>query len=112
MAFGNQSKTYLEQLVRQGNNSPICVGYEKLSISTVKSLTIPDNANFCQIALESDVSDVAVRYNTSGDTPTSTDGMPLANLDRDYISSRENMVRFKAIQTGAGTHTLHIEYFK
>ena len=31
--FGNQSKSYLEKLVRQGANSPVCIGHETLVVS-------------------------------------------------------------------------------
>lgn len=111
--FGNQSKTYLERLVRQGNNNPICIGKEILSVSTIKSLTIPSGATYCEIRVESsNTATPALRYWMDGSTPTASEGMPLSNLDLMDILNAQNMVNFKVIQTGAGTHTLSIQYYK
>ena len=108
--FGNQSKSYLAEIAKVLSNTAVCIGKEQLTVSTVKSLTIPTEANYCEIAVESDVADVALRYYISGDVPTASDGMPLQNLERFEITNAQNMTLFQIIQTGAGTHTLHIQY--
>jgi len=38
--------------------------------------------------------------------------MALNNLDLFDITDYQNLVNFQVIQTGAGTHTLHITYYK
>jgi len=88
--------------------------YQKLTVAgTVVRLTIPDGAKYADISLESDVtSSVAVRFLITGGTPTSTDGKPLRDGTEFDILGIQNLNKFKAIQTGAGTHTLHIQYWK
>lgn len=112
--FGNQSKSYLELLVRQGNNSPKNIGYQKLTVDgTVDILTIPSGSTFCQIRLESSVtSGITIRYRMDGTDPTSTDGMGLSHLESIAVFDAENMTKFKAIQAVGGVHILHILYFK
>lgn len=114
LQFGNQSKSYLDQLLKQNLNSFKAFSYQKLTVTgTAVSLTVPENAKYAEIRLESSVtSTIAARYLITGGVPTATDGMALNNLDLFDISDYQNLVNFKAIQTGAGTHTLHIQYYK
>lgn len=113
--FGNQSKSYLEKLVTQGFNNPKAIGYEKLSVGgTAVSLSPPAGTTYCDISLESsNTTSVAVRYLMLGDKtlPTSTDGKPLSNSLEFDILDYQNIINFRAIQTAAGTHTLHIQYY-
>ena len=114
LQFGNQSKSYLDQLLKQNLNSFKAFSYQKLTVNgTAASLTVPENAKYAEIRLESSVTAaIAARYLITGGVPTSTDGMALNNLDLFDITDYQNLVNFKVIQTGAGTHTLHITYYK
>jgi hypothetical protein len=38
--------------------------------------------------------------------------MSRSNLDTFDITGASNLVNFRAIQIAAGTHTLHIQYYK
>ena len=114
--YGNQSKSYLEKLVQYALNNPKAIGYEKLTVGgTAVALTVPAETIYCEITLEStNNTTVAVRYLLLGDKtlPTATDGKPLTNLVEFNILDYQNISSFRAIQTAAGTHTLHIQYFK
>ena len=114
MEFGNQSKSYLSKILRAHLNSFKAFDYQKLSITgTAAALTVPTGTKYAEIRLESTVtSSVPVRYLITGDVPTSTDGMALNHLDLFDLTDYQNIINFKAIQTGAGTHTLHITYYK
>lgn len=114
LQFGNQSKSYLDQLLKQNLNNFKAFSYQKLTVTgTVVSLTVPENAKYAEIRLESSITaTIAARYLITGDIPTATDGMALNNLDLFDISDYQNLVNFKIIQATAGTHTLHIQYYK
>ena len=114
LQFGNQSKSYLDQLLKQNLNSFKAFSYQKLTVTgTAVSLTVPENAKYAEIRLESSITaTIAARYLITGDIPTATDGMALNNLDLFDISDYQNLVNFKIIQATAGTHTLHIQYYK
>lgn len=114
LEFGNQSKSYLSKLVKHSNNGFKAFSYQKLSVGgTAVSLTVPAEAKYADISLESsNTTTVAARYLITGGTPTSTDGKPLSHLTEFDITDYQNLINFKAIQTGAGTHTLHIQYWK
>jgi len=111
---GDQSKSYLSELVSLAKNSFKAISYQKLTVTgTAASLTVPNDAKYAEIRLESSVtSGIVVRYLITGGTPTSTDGMGLTHLELFDITDYQNIINFKAIQTGAGTHTLHITYYK
>lgn len=114
LQFGNQSKSYLDQLLKQNLNSFKAFAYEKVTVTgAVTTLTVPDTAKYAEIRLESsNTTSVAVRYLITGEIPTATDGMALNNLDLFDLTDYQNLVNFKAIQTAAGTHTLHVQYYK
>lgn len=112
LTSGDQSKKYLAQLVKSAINTAVCIGYESITVSTIQELTIPAEATYCEIAVESDLTVVALRYTMTSTVPTAAIGMPLSAVDRFDIANTENMRNFSVIQTGAGTHTLHIQYFK
>jgi len=113
-SFGNQSKSYLSDILRSHKNGFKAFSYQKLTIDgTAKALTVPDGTKYAELRLESTVvASVPVRYLITGGTPTSTDGMALNNLELFDITDYQNIINFKAIQTGAGTHTLHIQYYR
>ena len=113
--FGNQSKSYLSELVKYAKNSFKAFAYENLSISSaaVFTPTIPTGTKYAEIVLESSVTaTVPIRYRIDGGTPTSANGMPLNHLDRFDISDFANINNFKVIRTGAGTYNLHITYYR
>ena len=67
-----------------------------------------------QQQLESSLTTPAIRYLELGDKtpPTSTDGIQRSNLDAFDINGYSNLLNFRAIQVGVGTHTLHVQYYK
>lgn len=110
--YSDQSKQYLQELLRLTKYNLTACEYEKLSVAgTAVSLTVPTHANYALIVLQSSITTPAIRYLEYG-TPTSTDGIPRSNLDAFDIHGYQNLTNFKAIQVGAGTHTLHIQYYK
>jgi hypothetical protein len=115
--FGNQSKSYLSELVRLNKYNLIAFAYEKLNVSTagVKSLTVPTDAKYADISVESSVTaSVPMRFKLTGNAslPTATDGHALRDGTLFDVSGKPNLDNFRVIQTGAGTHTLHIQYYK
>lgn len=108
----DQSKQYLQELIRLTRANLVACGYQKLSVAgTAVSLTIPAEARYALIVVQSSIATPAVRFLEYG-TPTTTDGIPLSDLDRIDVQGTQNLTNFKAIQVGAGTHTLHIQYYK
>jgi hypothetical protein len=103
-------KELLQKLVNQVNRTYIAIGYEKITIDgTAKTLTLPTDAIYAEFRYEGTTS---ARYRIDGTAPTTTDGMLISNLDVFDILNRENLSRFKAIHTAAGTDVLHITYYK
>jgi len=113
--FGNQSKSYLDQLLRQARYNVIAIGYQQLTVAgTAVALTVPDGATYAMIEVESDLTTPAIRYLELGNTtlPTASTGIRRSNLDGMDITGRPNLENFRAIQIGAGTHKLNIQYYK
>lgn len=108
-------KYYLDKIKRSLNSDLIGIkgGVETLTVTgSITTLTPPTNAVYCTIQLESSItSGVACRAWQTGDTPTTTTGMPKTNLAIWDITGAQNMTQFKITQATAGTHTLQIEYF-
>jgi len=111
--FGNQSKSYLSELVRLNKYNLIAFGYEKVSVTgTAIGLTVPTGAKYADITLESTITaSVPVRYLISS-VPTATDGKAIIHLTTFDIAGKPNLDKIKFIQTTAGTHTLHVEYYR
>lgn len=115
--FGNQSKSYLSELVRLNKYNLIAFSYQKLDVSTagVKNLTVPSGAKYAEISAESSVTaTVPMRYKLlgAGSLPTASDGHAITHLLVFDISGKPNLDNFRVIQTGAGSHYLHITYYK
>ena len=115
--FGNQSKSYLQELVRLNKYNLLEFSYEKLDVSTagVKNLTVPNGAKYAEISAESSVTaTVPMRYKLLGTSslPTASDGHAITHLLVFDISGKPNLDNFRVIQTGAGTNTLHVTYYK
>ena len=113
--FGNQSKSYLDQLLRQARYNVTAIGYQQLTVAgTAVALTVPAGATYAMIEVESDLTTPAIRYLELGDTtlPTASTGIRRSNLDGMDITGRPNLENFRAIQIGAGNHRLNIQYYK
>ena len=111
--FGNQSKSYLEKLVRQGANSPVCIGHETLVVSgTSQSLVGNANAIDAIIQVQSTVSTTAIRYWEDGTVPTASTGFSQGNGAVMELSNQQNIVNFKVIKETAGTTQIVVHYYK
>ena len=111
----DNSKSYLKELVRLNNYDLVAIGYQQLTVSgTAVSLTIPTNTRYARIQVESSIATPAIRFLQLGDInlPTASTGVIRSNLDVFDIAGNQNLINFRAIQVGAGTHKLNIEYFK
>ncbi len=117
MPIGNGSEFTNSSLVALNNllKNTKCVGVETLTVAgtAVGFASIPDTATSAIFILESTITSptVAIRFWETGQLPTTTVGMPRLNLDVTQITNRENLLNFRVIQTGGGTHTLSIEYY-
>lgn len=112
--YSDNSKSLLRGILQKSNHDLLAVGYEKISVSTIKSLTVPTGATYALITVESSLTTPAIRYLELGDKtpPTSTDGIQRSNLDAFDVNGYSNLLNFRAIQVGVGTHTLHVQYYK
>lgn len=113
--FGNQSKSYLSELTRLTKHNLIACGYQQLTVSSAAvSLTLPIDATHALIEVESSIATPAIRYLELGNItlPTATTGIRRSTLDIISIIGRSNLINFRAIQIGAGTHNLNIQYYK
>lgn len=113
--FGNQSKSYLDQLLRQQRYNLTAIGYQQLVVGgTAVALTVPAGATYALIEVESDLTTPAIRYLELGDLtlPTASTGIRRSNLDGVDIEGRPNLENFRAIQISAGTHKLNVVYYR
>jgi hypothetical protein len=114
--FGNQSKSYLSELVRLNRYNLIACGYEQLSVTGTATalLNIPADAKYALMEVESSLTTPAIRYLELGDKvlPTSSTGIRRSNLDGVDISGYQNLINFRAIQIAAGTHKINVAYYK
>jgi len=112
---GDQSKSYLSQLVTLAKNGFNAFSYQQLTVAgTVVNPTIPAETKYAMITLESDVtSGIAIRFLETGQTVVASGtGMPLENGGTIDVVGAQNLSQFQAIQEGAGTHKLNITYYK
>jgi len=114
--YGNQSKSYLSQLVQNALNSFKAFAYEKITVdATVKTLTIPTGAKYAQMVLESDIASpaYAARYLiTKQTTVSSTEGFPLTNGSVIDVTDFANLQGFQITRVTAGTTYLYVQYFR
>lgn len=115
--FGNQSKSYLEALARASANGFKAFGFQQLTVSnTVVNLTIPTDAKYALIIVESTISTNCIRYLEFGGSTTvvaaGTVGLPVTNGSVFDITDAQNLAGFQAIQEAAGTHKLNIQYYR
>lgn len=108
----DQSKQYLKELIGLTRANLNACGYQKLTVAgTAVQLTIPAESKYALIIVQSSITTPAIRYLEYG-VPTATDGIPRSDLDAFDIQGSQNLANFSAIQVSAGTHTLHIQYYK
>lgn len=113
----DNSKSYLRELVRINKFNLTAFAYEALDVSSAgaKSLTVPTGAVYAEIRVESSVTlGIVLRYLMLGANtlPTSTVGLSLSNLDYFDITGYPNLLNFRVILTQAGTHTVHVQYYR
>lgn len=113
----DQSKSYLRELIKLAKKNLTAIAYQKLTVNSTSggvSLTVPQDANYALIILESDATGIAIRYLETGPAypVTTTDGLSRSNGEILDVQGYNNMVNFRAIQAQSGTHTLHIQYYK
>ena len=111
----DQSKSYLSELIQLTKYNLVGLGYQKLTVDgTVKSLTVPTNATYALLVLDSSIATAAIRYLELGTVtpPSSTDGLTRLNTDAWDIHGYQNLINFRITQAAAGTHTLHVQYYK
>lgn len=113
--YADNSKSLLAELIKITRYNLKAVGYESLTVAgtAVKLVSIPDNANYALITVESDLTTPAIRYLELGDQalPTATDGIARSNSDAFDVQGKENLINFRVIQVGAGTHSVKVQYY-
>ncbi len=115
MPISDQSKSYLQQLVKIALNSPKAIGYEKITVDgTVKKLTVPLDATYAKITLESaDTTGIAARFlEVNSPLVTSSSGMPLYNGTVSDILDYQNLIGFQIIRAQSGATSLNVQYYK
>lgn len=96
------------------NNYQAC-GYESITVNgTVKNLNIPTGAKYALLEIESSVtSGVVARYlETKSTTVSTTVGLGIRDGWWGDITLYGNLAGFQITQAQAGTHTLHVQYYK
>lgn len=113
-SFSDQSKSYLEQLVKIATNSPKAIGYESITVDgTVKRLTVPIDTTYALMVLESADTGVAARYLETLTIPvSSTVGLPISNLQQLDILDYQNLVNFQITRVQSGATTLKVQYYR
>ena len=115
LEFGNQSKSYLSKLVRQGANSFVSMGFEQITVdATIQRLTVPAGAKYALCVIESDNTTAIVarclqHYSSS---LASGVGVPLKDGSTFDITMTENLSGFCITEEAAHTTILNVEYFK
>ena len=112
--YSDNSKQYLQELVRLAKTNLTAIGYEKLVVAgTAVALTVPATAKYAEIVLQSSITTPAIRFLLLGaqTLPTSAEGIPRSDLDAFDIYGYNNLINFRAIQVAGGTHTLFVQYY-
>jgi hypothetical protein len=76
-----------------------------LAVTSVQTLTVPTQARIAEICVDT----AAIRYTTSGTTPSSTVGMAVASGACFQIAGRDALIALQVIGSGA---TVDVEYFQ
>jgi len=117
MEFGNQSKSYLSILSKLAQNSFKACGFEQILVDgTIQNLTIPTDARYAVMVLESDLTAIAARYLEFGGTNTqvtaTTIGLPLKDGAVIDITDRANLEGFQITEEAVGNTVLNVQYYK
>lgn len=117
MNFGNQTKSYSELQLKAALNGFKAFDYESITVNgTVKNLTIPPNAKYALITVESSVtSGVVARYLEFGGSSTvvtTTLGLALRDGSVFDITDAQNLAGFQITQAQGGTHVIKVQYYK
>ena len=115
MIRSDQSKSYLSELAKLAKYNLVACGYEQITVTgSLSSLTVPTDARYAIIAVESDASGVAVRYLELADitVPTTTSGFPRSNNDLFDLQGYQNLLNFRITQAQSGTHIINVAYYK
>lgn len=114
--FGNQSKSYLSDLVQFALNGFKSIGYQQLTLSSsVQNLTVPVGTRYVQIIVESSITSTCGRYLCFGGSNTvvsSGIGMPIRDGMFIDIVDFTNISNFQVIEETTGTHKINVQYFK
>lgn len=78
-----------------------------ITIASATTLTVPSNANYAVVCVES----ANARYTADGTTPTATVGMPLLQNQCVSLQSNTTLQRFQIIQQTAGA-TIDASYYR
>lgn len=113
----DQSKIYLSELVKLAKRNLIAIGYQNLTVDNTTggvSLSVPLDAKYALVVVESDATGTAIRYLETGPAfpVTSNNGIPRSNLEVFDLQGYQNMVNFRCIEAQSGTHNLQIQYYK
>lgn len=115
MPIIDNNKGYTSELVKIAKQNLIAIGYQKLAVTgTVANLTVPSDARYALIVVESDATGTAIRYLETATQPlvTSSNGIPRGNLDAFDVQGYQNLTNFRVIQTQSGIHNLNVQYYK
>ena len=113
--YGNQSKSFLSDLVKLGSNSFKSFGYQKITVTgSVSTLTIPAGAKYALVSVESSVtSGVVVRaLQNLSSTVSTTLGIGYRDASVFDITDAQNLAGFQITQAQAGTHNIYVEYYR
>jgi len=88
-------------------------GNETLTIDgTVKHLTVPEDAIYAIIYVESDnLTDHVLRYWEDGSSPTTTTGIPRHSDTAFDVENKHNLLRFRVTETSANTTKIQVQYY-
>lgn len=115
LTSGDQSKSYLSSILKSALNSFKAFSYESITVDgTVKNLTIPADAKYALITVESSVTTgVIARYlETKQSVVTTTLGLALRDGSVLDITDAQNLAGFQITQAQAGTHVIKVQYYK
>jgi hypothetical protein len=76
-----------------------------LAVTSVQTLTVPNQARIAEICVDT----AAIRYTTSGTTPSASVGMAVASGACFQIAGRDALIAIQIIGSGA---TVDVEYFQ
>lgn len=119
LSSGDQSKKYLALQVKAAINGFKALSYQQLTVDgTVRYLTIPTEAKYALMSVESSIATTCARYLefkglTAGVNLVAAGfGMPLSNGSVFDVTDAQNLAGFQIIQEAGGTHKINIQYYK